>query len=130
VLLSRETLQVNVASLVRRRGGRCGCAHALRWGVTNRSLHSTRHTFITLARRGGARTEVVEQITHNAAGTIVDHYTHRDWNELCQAVLALQLPAVDVAKNVATLSVSTAFLDETRWRRRESNPSKWQFVTR
>jgi integrase len=61
-------------------------------GVKNLSLHSSRHTFITLARRGGARVEVVERITHNAAGTIVDHYTHWDWEPLCQAVLAIQLP--------------------------------------
>jgi hypothetical protein len=62
------------------------CAAA---GVENRSLHSTRHTFITLTRRGGARAEVVERVTHNAAGSIVDHYTHWDWAPLCEAVLAL-----------------------------------------
>ena len=99
-------------------------------GVQNLTLHATRHTFITLARRGGARTEVVEQITHNARGTIVDHYTHWDWQPLCQAVLALQLPtsrelqppraAARVAKNVATLAAATAITEEKWWRRRES----------
>lgn len=64
--------------------------------VTNLSLHSTRHTFITLARRGGARQELVEQVTHNAAGTIVDQYTHWDWQPLCEAVLCLRL-AVDAS---------------------------------
>lgn len=34
--------------------------------------HDTRHTFISLARRGGAQKEVVERITHNSAGDIVD----------------------------------------------------------
>jgi hypothetical protein len=73
------------------------------------TLHATRHTFITLARRGGARAEVVEQISHNARGTIVDHYTHWDWEPLCEAVLALQLPRslapqpADQATDVAAL---------------------------
>jgi hypothetical protein len=71
-------------------------------GVESLTLHSTRHTFITLARRGRARAEVVERITHNAAGTIVDHYTHRDWQPLRQAVLAVRLPA-PVAENVAAV---------------------------
>lgn len=60
-------------------------------GVVNRSLHSTRHTFITMARRGGARVEVVEKITHNAAGAVIDAYTHWDWAPLCEAVLCLKL---------------------------------------
>ncbi len=58
-------------------------------GVTNRSVHSTRHTFITLARRGGADKEHVELVTHNPKGTIVDVYTTRDWTELCRAVLSV-----------------------------------------
>jgi integrase len=58
-------------------------------GVTNRSIHSTRHTFITLARRGGADKEAVELVTHNPKGTIVDRYTTRDWAQLCDVVLAL-----------------------------------------
>lgn len=60
-------------------------------GVANRSLHSTRHTFITMARRGGGRSEVVEKITHNAAGAVIDTYTHWDWAPLCEAVLCLKL---------------------------------------
>jgi len=57
--------------------------------IENRSLHSTRHTMITWARRGGARPDVLEKITHNAAGRIIDQYTHWDWEPLCQAVLCL-----------------------------------------
>jgi integrase len=60
-------------------------------GVTNLTLHSTRHTFLTLCRRGGARKEVIEKVTHNASGDTVDHYTHWDWAPLCEAVLCLQL---------------------------------------
>jgi hypothetical protein len=57
----------------------------------NRTLHSSRHTFITMCRRGGARKDVLEKVTHNAKGDIVDAYTHWDWNPLCEAVLCLQL---------------------------------------
>lgn len=62
------------------------CAQA---GVTNRSVHSTRHTFITMCRRGGAQKDIVQRITHNPKGDIVDQYTHFDWEPLCSAVLAL-----------------------------------------
>jgi hypothetical protein len=63
-------------------------------GVSNRSLHSTRHTFITTCRRGGARKDYLERVTHNAAGDIVDTYTRFEWDPLCEAVLCL---TVDVA---------------------------------
>lgn len=60
-------------------------------GVVNLSLHSTRHTFVTLCRRGGADTAAVETITHNAKGQVIDQYTHRQWDELCEAVRALDV---------------------------------------
>ena len=83
-------------------------------GVTNRSLHSTRHTFISLARRGGARKDVLERVTHNAAGgDVVDGYTTWDWAPLCEAVSAVR---VDV------LLTRTADSLVFQWRRRESNP--------
>jgi integrase len=94
-------------------------------GVESQTLHATRHTFITLARRGGARTEVVERITHNSSGTIVDHYTHWDWEPLCEAVLAIRLP-VSIAKNVAAVPHkrrNPQLSPGVRgWRRRELNP--------
>jgi integrase len=62
-------------------------------GVRPRTLHSTRHTFISLCRRGGARKDVLERVTHNARGDIVDRYTHLDWEPLCEAVLCLHLDA-------------------------------------
>jgi integrase len=65
-------------------------------GVGNRTLHATRHTFVTVARRHGARKEVLERVTHNAQGDIVDTYTHWDWAPLCEAVLCFKLdPGVD-----------------------------------
>ena len=44
---------------------RAACAAA---GVRARSLHSTRHTMVTMARRGGADRQVLSKITHNAKG--------------------------------------------------------------
>lgn len=57
--------------------------------VVNRSVHSTRHTFITLALRGGAEEKTVLRITHNPSGQIIDVYNHRKWPEFCSAVLCL-----------------------------------------
>ena len=59
-------------------------------GVTPRRVHDTRHTFISLARRDGARKDVLERVTHNAAGDIVDRYTTFDWEPLCEAVACLK----------------------------------------
>jgi integrase len=62
-------------------------------GARYRALHATRHTTITWLRRGGARAEVVERITHNAAGTMLDRYTHLDWAPLCEAMNCLRYGA-------------------------------------
>jgi integrase len=63
--------------------------------VTNRSLHSTRHTFISVARSNEpSMKDVLERVTHNASGELVDTidgYTTFLWRSLCQAVLAFDL---------------------------------------
>lgn len=66
------------------------CADA---GVRNRSLHSTRHTFTTFARRGTARTDAIEAITHNSKGEMVDYYNHWLWTPLCEAMSPLSFKA-------------------------------------
>lgn len=66
-------------------------------GVRPRTMHATRHTFISLCRRGGAPKDVIEKITHNSRGDIVDQYTHLDWKPLCDAVLCLTLDAHQAA---------------------------------
>jgi integrase len=66
-------------------------------GVRPRTMHATRHTFISLCRRGGASKDVIEKITHNSRGDIVDQYTHLDWKPLCDAVLCLTLDAHQAA---------------------------------
>jgi integrase len=58
-------------------------------GVRFEGCHLTRHTMITWARRGGARADVLERVTHNSAGATIDQYTHFDWEPLCEAVLCL-----------------------------------------
>lgn len=60
-------------------------------GVRYRTVHSCRHTFVTLCRRGGARADVLERVSHNASGKMIDVYTHFDWEPLCEAVLCLRL---------------------------------------
>lgn len=67
--------------------------HAEAVGVRPRSLHSTRHTFISLCRRAGANKFDLERVTHNAAGDMIDRYTHGVWIPLCEAVLHLNLDA-------------------------------------
>lgn len=64
-------------------------------GVEPRTLHSTRHTFITWARRFGADAGDLAAVTHNAKGTIVDGYTHRQWEPLCEAVSRFRVERVD-----------------------------------
>lgn len=63
-------------------------------GIRYRTVHSCRHTFVTLCRRGGARADVLERVSHNATGTMIDRYTHFDWEPLCAAVLSLRLESL------------------------------------
>jgi integrase len=61
-------------------------------GIKPLTFHRTRDTFISLARRAGAPRDVVERITHNSKGEMIDTYTHLDWTPLCAAVLVIDLP--------------------------------------
>jgi integrase len=86
-------------------------------GVANLSLHATRHTFLTLCRRGGARKEVIERVTHNASGDTVDQYTHWDWGPLCEAVMCFGISSSggdgggDVGTNGSRLLVAPPGLE-------------------
>ena len=59
-------------------------------GIPNKGSHAFRRFFISAVRSGGARREVVEKITHNASGEIIDAYTTWEWSTLCEAVGCLQ----------------------------------------
>jgi integrase len=89
--------------------------------VKNRSVHSTRHTFITFARRGGAPTELVELVTHNPKGTIVDRYTTRAWEELCRVVLAVAY----VDAPVDSENIDSTDTGSSSWTRTTANAGKY-----
>lgn len=78
--------------------------------VENLSLHSTRHTFVTWMRRCGAPDYLLERITHNAGGTIVDQYTHADWVPLCQAISLLSFDAVFDGSSKGSVSPEESWL--------------------
>jgi integrase len=63
-------------------------------GIPNKGMHGLRRFFVTCTRVGGARPDVLERITHNAKGTILDTYTDAEglWSALCESVQCLQLP--------------------------------------
>ncbi|HVW30435.1 MAG TPA: hypothetical protein VHC69_33995 [Polyangiaceae bacterium] len=68
--------------------------------------HLTRHTMITWARRGGAPADVLESVTHNAAGAIIDQYTHWDWEPLCKAVACIDYgTAVELEHDASATAV-------------------------
>jgi integrase len=80
--------------------------------VENRTLHATRNTFISVCLSGGAQKNVVERITHNAKGDVIDDYTELEWRTLCDAVLCFDLnvdPNVDSGTNGSGDSGSRAW---------------------
>ncbi|MDH3727071.1 MAG: hypothetical protein OER77_06040 [Myxococcales bacterium] len=60
-------------------------------GVPNKGSHALRRFMISAARSSGARRDVLEQITHNARGAIIDVYTAWEWPALCEAVSCLKV---------------------------------------
>jgi integrase len=60
-------------------------------GVSPLTFHRFRDTFLSLCRRSGARKDIIERVTHNSKGDIVDGYTMIDWAPLCEAVLCLDI---------------------------------------
>lgn len=64
-------------------------------GIEARGTHSFRRAFISLARSGGAPKDLLEVITHNARGAIIDVYTTFEWPSLCGAVRCLRFALGD-----------------------------------
>ena len=60
-------------------------------GITNHGTHGLRRWMISACRSAGARADVLEAITHNAAGTIIDVYTSWQWPALCEAIDGAEL---------------------------------------
>ena len=66
-----------------------------RLGLRVRRQHDLRRSFISLARDAGARKDVLQTITHNAQGNVMDMYTTFSWKVMCEAVATLQLDIGD-----------------------------------
>ena len=60
-------------------------------GIPNKGSHALRRFMISATRSNGARRDVLEQITHNARGAIIDVYTSWEWPALCEAVSCLKV---------------------------------------
>lgn len=56
-----------------------------------RDFHSFRRAFITTAQTDGAHATVLERVTHNAKGEMIDRYTYFGWEPLCAAVACVRL---------------------------------------
>ena len=62
-------------------------------GLRHRRFHDLRRTLISLARRDGARRDLLQVCTHNPGkgqGTI-DLYTSYEWPDLCAEVAKLRV---------------------------------------
>ena len=59
--------------------------------IEDKGTHGFRRYFITYARADGASADVLERITHNRRGEIIDVYTSFEWPTLCRAVRCLQV---------------------------------------
>ena len=108
-----------------------------------RLTHGPRRWFISACRNASARTEVLELMTHNAKGEVIDAYTSWEWSTLCNEIMKLDLSPptsaklLPLAKSVtpqfsgafegffasdfATRDQSETISDAYQWRRWESN---------
>lgn len=69
--------------------------------AAGRDFHSFRRAMITNARSNGARAEILERVTHNAAGEMIDGYTYFGWDVLCEAVSCIRIAPAAVASVVS-----------------------------
>ena len=54
-----------------------------------RLTHGLRRWFISACRNASARREVIELMTHNAKGEVIDAYTSWEWSTLCDGQRAV-----------------------------------------
>lgn len=86
--------------------------------LRRRRGHDLRRTFITLARVDGARTDLLEVVTHGPRGAIVDLYTTFPWPALCEEVAKLRVTlrrgeVLRLATSLATRSANA----RKRWKK-------------
>ncbi len=60
-------------------------------GIERMGTHSGRRWFTTYARSDGANKDLIERVTHNAVGAMIDRYTYFGWPELCAEVAKLRV---------------------------------------
>lgn len=78
-----------------------------RLGMRPRRVHDLRRTFVTAAREGGARPDVLKHVTHTPA-SVIDLYTTMPWSTLCDAVLCVPTFGDNNGDNVVNLRVNVA----------------------
>ena len=127
--------------------------HANVYGRSSgRLTHGLRRWFISTCRNASARTEVVELMTHNAKGEVIDAYTSWEWSTLCGELTKLEvdlhstnLVVLPLAKSetpettavsqqvfasdFATRDQSEVISSAYQWRRWESNPERSDTLT-
>jgi len=109
-----------------------------------RLTHGLRRWFISACRNASARREVIELMTHNAKGEVIDAYTSWEWSTLCDEISKLDVdlhstkpgvlplakretPEIDpvseqaFASDFATRDQSEVISEAYQWRRWESN---------
>lgn len=59
--------------------------------IRTRRNHDSRRTFISLARAGGARLDLLTWITHGPSASVMDAYTTVPWATLCEQVQAVRI---------------------------------------
>lgn len=91
-----------------------------------RAVHSARNTFITLLRRAGGNEKLIEKITHNASGTMVDAYTQWDWEPLCKTVLLLRL---EPTQHLQAPGVNSRLLEGSAIATTDTDPLQLPLVT-
>jgi integrase len=66
-----------------------------RLGLRRRRVHDLRRSYITLARAQGARTDVIQCITHRTRADMMNAYTSFDWKTLCEEAGKLRVQVSD-----------------------------------
>jgi integrase len=67
-------------------------------GLEYRSLHKTRHTFISMLANAGATPEIYKRWTHSARGgdVFTSVYFHPSWEVQCEQMLKLRLDQIKI----------------------------------
>ena len=114
-----------------------------------RLTHGLRRWFISACRNASARREVIELMTHNAKGEVIDAYTSWEWSTLCDEISKLEVdleatklvvlplakretpetaPVSELvfASDFATRDQNQMISDAYQWRRWESKTSDFE----